>query len=475
MKYPIQLIAFDLDGVLVDSRHIHYIALNKALSKVGYEITLEEHLARYDGLPTQVKLELLSTEKGLARDLHHQIWKEKQDETLTVIDDVIQPNPSLISLLEFLSLHYTLACASNSVRKTLEMTLEKLGIRSFFKVIASNEDVQHPKPSSQIYTYIMSQLGVSPYQTLIIEDSPIGRNAACMSGAHVMSVSGPEDVTLKNIHASINCALESNKKLYWDLRWKSNIQVVIPMAGLGSRFATDPRYKGVPKPLIKVHQWHMIELVIRNLNVDGDFFFILQRKHVEEHPEILETLRESTHGRCTFVYTDGLTEGPACSVLLCEPFWDASLPLLIANCDQYVEWNSNEFLYRAKNMDGCIQTFYKDPAENDTKWSYVRLDDKGWVSELQEKNVISDKATTGIYYWKSADLFSKCAKSMIASNARVNNEFYVGPVYNVAIQQGLKVGHHACKQMWGIGVPDDLDVFLAKKQPQSIIEHIAMT
>lgn len=457
----IQAIIFDLDGVLVDSRDIHYTALNKALAEIdaSYVISIEEHLAKYDGLPTLKKLQLLTQEKGLDPSLYDKIWKEKQDVTVSVLEELITPNLPLRKLLiELKNKGYQLYCCSNSIYKTLYVTLYRLDILDLFEKVYSNDMVFHPKPHPQIYLTCLSENGLVPVQTLIIEDSPIGKTAATLSGAHVCPVSSPEQVTLKHLQTYLNIGQDKNKYMKMDTRWSSSIQVVIPMAGLGSRFSM-VGYEH-PKPLIHIHGKPMIKWVIDNLNLSGArYIFIVRKEHIDHPKWMLKEMLEKYVPGCTIVVTDSLTEGPACSVLLAEHELDPTIPLLIANSDQFLEWDANAFLYESKNVDGCISIFEQnDP--NDKKWSYVKINETGMVTDVREKEPISTNASTGIYYWTKAGDFIKYTKQMIAKNIRVNNEFYVCPVYNEAILDGKKIKVSKCKKMWGLGVPADLDHFI---------------
>ena len=162
---------------------------------------------------------------------------------------------------------------------------------------------------------------------------------------------------------------------------------------------------------------------------------------------------------CTVVQTDGITEGAACTTLLAKEFINTDAPLVIANSDQFIEWNSNECMYAftTDNIDGGILTF----EAIHPKWSYARLDDNGYVCEVAEKKPISNHATCGVYYWKHGSDYVKYAEQMISNNTRVNNEFYVCPVYNEAIQDGLKFRVKNINRMWGLGTPEDLDTFLS--------------
>jgi dTDP-glucose pyrophosphorylase len=155
---------------------------------------------------------------------------------------------------------------------------------------------------------------------------------------------------------------------------------------------------------------------------------------------------------------DEVTEGACCTTLLAEEYINNNNSLLIANSDQFIEWVSGEYYHsiNTNGIDGSILTF----ENTHPKWSYVKCDDYGNVVELKEKEVISNNATVGIYYWKSGAEYVKYSKQMISKNIRVNNEFYVAPVYNEAIQDGKIIKTHRIKKMWGLGTPEDLEYYL---------------
>lgn len=457
----IRAIIFDLDGVLVNSRHLHYEALNWALARVDEKmvISVEEHIAKYDGLSTKVKLELLTREKGLSPYMYQQVWRWKQEHTVTLIHERIKVDEHLRALLQRLkSEGYMLMCASNSVRMTLEDTLECLGVGEFFDAIYSNQDVEHPKPHPNIYLRCFVDQGLAPQQCVVVEDSPMGRMAADLSGAHVCAVAGPTEVTYERIRRALSDALSRNESRRVDVRWLADVQVVIPMAGAGSRFAS-AGYE-LPKPLIDVRGKPMVQWVIDNLAVAGTrFTFIVQQDHLNnEEWDVYGRLQAAAPG-CVIVPARGLTQGAACTVLLAEHQLDPDRPLLIANADQFVECNMNAFLYEAQSADGCISVFHQ-PDASDCKWSYARLGDTGLVEEVREKEPISDLATTGIYYWTRAGDFFECAREMMKKDIRVNGEFYVCPVYNEAIEKGMKIKVSRCQRMWGLGTPADLEHFL---------------
>ena len=199
----IKLIIFDLDGVLVDAKKIHYIALNNALGD-KYKIEWEEHLSIYDGLKTNQKLELLTKLKGLPVEYYKQIWDFKQKDTLNLLSN-LKPSKQLINCLQSLNNDgYKIACCSNSIRKTVLTVLSKLGIIEYFDLILSNEDVLNSKPHPEIYWNAISKLNCLPEETLIIEDSPYGLLAAGRTKSSVMRVKTPEEVTYLNINNHIN-------------------------------------------------------------------------------------------------------------------------------------------------------------------------------------------------------------------------------------------------------------------------------
>jgi len=448
----IKLVVFDLDGVLVETKKLHYDAFNKALRDVDpkYEISYDEHLAKYDGLSTHKKLNLLGREKGLSGMEFESIWLRKQLYTSQMLRE-LKPDNRLIEVLRKLKEKYTIAVASNSIRDSVKITLLKLGIMEYVDFYLSNEDVKHHKPHPEIYLRSMINAGFTPKETLIVEDSVIGRNAANNSGSYLLGVNNPSDVTYEHIMERIDCINKNVKVPKWQ---GGKMNVIIPMAGAGSRF--EKAGYTFPKPLIDVRGKPMIQWVVDNLNVEAKYIFIVQRSHFEKY-----NLKETLSNFCPnneIVQIDGITEGAACTTLLAKQYIDTDEPLIIANSDQFVEWNNEEFIYTSTtaDLDGNILTF----TSTHPKWSYVKVNDLGYVTEVAEKRPISDIATVGIYYWRKGSDYVKYAEQMIAKNTRVNNEFYVCPVFNEAIADGKKIRTFNIEKMWGLGTPEDLEQFL---------------
>lgn len=239
------------------------------------------------------------------------------------------------------------------------------------------------------------------------------------------------------------------------------INIVVPMAGHGSRFAnagyTDP------KPLIPIGGRPMIEVVIDNLRPSRPhrFIFLCQQAHLEQYG-LGERLEAIAPG-CAIVPVAQVTQGAACTVLLARALIDDATPLMIANCDQYIDAGIDDYLDRmaTEKLDGLIMTMSADHP----KWSYVRLDAEGAIVEVVEKQVVSNEATVGIYNFARGADFVAAADAMIAADLRVNGEFYVAPTYNAMIAAGARLGYYNIGAdragMYGLGVPEDLDYFLA--------------
>jgi len=454
-----KLVIFDLDGVMIDSREMHYETLNAAITRVTgstqYVITREEHLSKYDGLNTTRKLQMLTADKGMPVEYYNDIWREKQEETFKLIPHCPK-NTSVLWLMEQLKNRgWKIAVASNSIRETVKIALNSMNVIQYVDYFVSNEDVFNPKPFPEMYWQCMTKMKTLPKNTVIIEDSHIGREGALNSGAHLYPVKDAYDLEGTKFLEMIDNFNIKDTTIPWR---DEKLNVLIPMAGAGSRFA-QAGYT-FPKPLIEVNGKPMIQVVVENLNIEANYIFLVQKEHYEKYN--LKYLLNLIAPNCTIVQVDGITEGAACTTLLAKEFINNDAPLIMANSDQYVEWNSNECLYafKADSIDGGILTFHA----THPKWSYAKLDENGFVSEVAEKKVISDQATVGIYYWNKGSDYVKYAEQMIDKNIRTNNEFYVAPVFNEAIGDGKKIRVKQVPGMWGIGTPEDLNYFLTHKK-----------
>lgn len=228
------------------------------------------------------------------------------------------------------------------------------------------------------------------------------------------------------------------------------MNILITMAGAGSRLVGD---SNLIKPLFPINGKPMIEHVIDNLGLNGTYIFIVQKSHRKEWK--LDELLNSLVPRCKIIEVNGLTEGQASSALLARKFIDNNKPLLTANCDQILQWDNTDFAeaLKDKSLDGCIPVIKAD----NPSMSFAEVDSNGYVTRTAEKEVISNWGTVGLYYWKKGSDFVRYADEMIAEDVRVNNEFYICPVYNYAIKQGRKISIYEVEKMYALGTPEEVN------------------
>ena len=235
------------------------------------------------------------------------------------------------------------------------------------------------------------------------------------------------------------------------------INILIPMAGNGQRFL-DAGYD-LPKFLIDIFGKPMIENVVNSLSLDGNYIYIVQKKHYNQYN--LELLLNSITPGCTIIQLDEKTDGAARTTLYAEKIINNDSPLIIFNSDQIIEWDSKSFEnFIDHNLDGVVVTFKAEGP----KWSYVKINDLGLINEVAEKIQISNDATAGVYYWSKGSDYVTSAKQMIEKNIKVNNEFYVAPVYNEAILNNKKIYAFPLKKMWAVGTPEDLKIYISKQK-----------
>lgn len=207
----IKAILFDMDGVLIDAKEWHYEALNKALKLFGYEINRYEHLSSYDGLPTKVKLERLTSEKGLPKYLHSFINEMKQKYTIDITHNYCRPRFNHeYALSKLKSEGYKLAVCSNSIKNTIDIMMNMSALDKYLDLKLSNEDVKESKPDPEIYIKAMEKLNLPAKECLIIEDNENGIKAAKSSGANLLVVRTVDEVNYNNIKTRI-LELESKK------------------------------------------------------------------------------------------------------------------------------------------------------------------------------------------------------------------------------------------------------------------------
>jgi HAD superfamily hydrolase (TIGR01509 family) len=443
----IQAVLFDMDGVLIDADEWHYRALNTALADVHFStITRQEHLAVYKGLPTRRKLAMLTERKGLQPALHDVIAARKQELSEAIIAECSVPDPEKLEMLRALSASgLRLVVCSNARRESVRRMLTGAGMLDRMEFFLSNEDVADAKPAPEIYVTAMARLGLHPSACVIVEDSEVGRAAAHASGAVVCEVADPSEVNLYRVLGTV--------------REAERVNVVIPAAGRGSRFE-EAGYVH-PKPLIDVEGRPMIDRVLDDLREVGRPIVLLQEEHIRRYRA--DAVIEHAAPDARIVPVSGITEGAACTVLLAEELIDGPSELVLANSDQVVDADVAAFvaLMREQGADGGIMTFQA----TESKWSFAKVGSDGIVTEVAEKRPISDQATVGIYWFRHGSAFVRCARRMIERDVRVNGEFYVCPVFNELIAEGgiVRTFEIDRSAMHGIGTPEDLDAFLARR------------
>lgn len=201
----IQSILFDLDGVLCEAQDWHYESLNRALDKiVGYKISREDHEATFNGIPTRVKLDILTKKGIVAPEQHDEIWILKQNLTVDVINDLAKVLPEKQEMhFKLKELGIKIACVTNSIRKTAQLMLRNTGQLDFMDLVISNEDVRFPKPSPEGYINAMVDFGTRPEISLAVEDSDKGYAAALASTAHIWRVKNSTEVTCDNLQIKL--------------------------------------------------------------------------------------------------------------------------------------------------------------------------------------------------------------------------------------------------------------------------------
>ena len=268
----------------------------------------------------------------------------------------------------------------NFLFSTLTSLLPANKIEKFIFSSFSNQDVKNNKPHPEIYLKCLIDMGLKPNETLIFEDSSHGVMAAQDSGCHLFTVKNLSDISYSNISNFIKNLMkdkkQSNNSNYWS---DPNLNILIPMAGAGSRFK-EAGYI-FPKPLIEIDNKPMIQWVIESLKLEGNYIFIVQKEHQEKYNinSVLKILKPN----CKIIELDHITEGAACTTLLAKKFINTNNPLIIANSDQYIKWDSikSMYNYNQKKIDGSILTF----EAIHPKWSYARTDKNSFVTEVAEK------------------------------------------------------------------------------------------
>lgn len=446
---------FDLDGVLVEFAALHRMAFLEAWNSFHPDKRIDEvfHATFLEARSTRQKLSIMKDHFGPIDELAVSELKQHITQTKLKTAHVYNSTRDALNYLKSHGVH--MSVCSNSIRSTVHTSLQKLVPLDYFDLILSNEDVENPKPCPDIYNAAIKMLRIDPSTVTVFEDSAVGKAAARAAGLKVIEIVDALDLTPRFVE------LVSSNRMTSPLHYN----VVIPMAGLGSRFSVAGY--STPKPFLPIFGTPMYLKVIENVVPaelsDRVTIHIIVR---EEHRAAFDAAEKPKNIHIHTV--PALTEGAACTVLSIKSEINNEFPLIIANSDQFLEWDVANF-YRAlvhPDYDGVISTFHQ-PDSSDLRWSYANINADGEVMQVAEKNYIGPLATTGVYGWKHGADFVADAEAMIAANIRVNNEFYVCPIYNTGISTGRKFRTLNCKKMWGLGVPTDYENFLSHFKPSA--------
>ena len=333
------------------------------------------------------------------------------------------------------------------------------------------KDVMSNKAIAGVYYYARSSDFFNAAKNTLLSDMRFNGLFYISTTLNQMILSGLkvtyETVDSQKVHSfGSPSAIKDYESYIYDInhKIKNNVlktSIVIPAAGLGSRFSNEG-WTNI-KPFIDINGLPMIEHVINNLSFEkSDMTVIFRDEYTIKYSDQIDHLRNKN---INFYSLKGLTEGTACTVLSVRKSIDNENPLLIANSDQLVDFKIKDFINdsKSRNLDGSILVF-KD-AEKNPKWSFAKINSDNLVIEVAEKRAISDLATVGIYYFSKGSDFVKAALDMIVANDRVNGEFYTCPVYNYMIKMGAKIGVYEINQddMHGLGTPEDLRNYIYLK------------
>ena len=229
----------------------------------------------------------------------------------------------------------------------------------------------------------------------------------------------------------------------------------MPMAGKGTRLEN---YDSFPKPLVKILGKSIVEWSIETLGLDGNYIFCCKKEHIEKYS--IDKVLKKIVTDCEIISIDFQTKGPVESILEAENLINNDEELLISDTDHYLEWDHEFFnnKIRKMNIDGCTMIF--PDKYNLKKSSFVKLDNKGFVIESAEKQVISNIATVGVHYFKKGSDFVKYANEMISKKMSYNNEFFITPIYNLFAKDKKKILTYPIKKMWPLGSSEEINLFL---------------
>ena len=445
----VNAVVFDLDGTLVETRDLHKVALNEALRAVAgeeYVISDEEHHAQFDGLSTAQKLKKLNAQKNMNPDLNKAVWEKKQELTNTMVSQTVKPDKRIAAVIRHLKQRgYPVAVASNCIRSSVDLILKCLGIYDLVDLSVSNDDVEIAKPAPDIYARAAACFGLRADELLVVEDAPFGWQAALSSGAHLMPISCPADVTLDSVSEKI---AEINNTHH-------PVVVIVPLAGPIPLVHGASGAKGFHPSLYDIRGKSAIEHAMQS---------VVSRRHPMKFVFVVlgDSIPDAVLMRATnwlptsIVRLPAPTRGALESVLAAERFICEDSPLLICDGCHVDEWRPGSDIDELLDARGCTAAVTVTPSY-DERWSYATIDPDGFVSSVQEKAKISNHALTGLYMWRQGKDFIRDAKLAMSHGPRVRGRLYVAPVLNYTISSaGGRVRSVPVRYMHSLGTHSEV-------------------
>ena len=457
----IRLVVFDLDGVLVESRDLHYEALNQALEEEAgkqYVINREEHLSVYDGLSTNQKLRMLEVAKGLPRDLHAKVWARKQALTNTLVKKILLPSDHILETVSALKeMGLPVCVASNCIRSSVRTILTHIGLIPHVDVFLSNEDVENPKPAPDIYLRACNIFGVHPSNALVVEDSVKGFEAASRAGCHLLRVSNPGGVTKSALKLRIQ-ELETDTE---------EILVILPLAGPYPEIWHGNETAEMPLYLADVAGMSALEVIgqsLRSRRFSVRYIFVVKDSVASAFNIDALCARAVDYARLEVVKikSDSLSSVHTILKIPNEDIPD-NMPLLIADGHHVPVW-----------LDGqCLDDLLGSPSDGavtvmqsiDPRFSYVRLntttnrkmqDSNAVIEVTMEGRPTSNLACSGLYFFKQARHFKDAAKIAIKCNRRWLGRFYTAQLFNEMVKCGLMIQAIHLKHCWSLRTVDEI-------------------
>ena len=432
---------FDLDGVLVDTTNIQISSTIEAIHSIYDNIN-------NNSIINNIISSTITTRDKLKKLCELELIKNEDIEKIYILKKHIankhfnnlKPDYEKIELFKYLKENNCkIGIVTNGNKKSSTIILKKIGIYDFIDLHISNEDVENTKPHSEPYIKAICNFGGDLKDYIIFEDSETGLISARGTGVRVQEVLNYKDINLDNI-----------------LELIYNINILIPMAGLGNRFKKRG-FKTI-KPLIDVNGKTMIRTSIDSLNILGRYIFIIRDTEYTEKLK-LELLRIKPH--CKIIVIDYLTEGSASSCYLAKEYINNDKELIITNCDQFLEWDPKNFLKLSKNYDCNVLTYNS----NEPKNSFVKVNDSGKVEQILEKTPISNNALVGVHYFKKGSMFVDNCEIIKEKNIKIKGEYYLSTVCNQMIND-FKVGYTPLRDgeyYHSLGTPTDYFLFLKNR------------